>query len=497
VRARIALFVLCLVGCSAYDDLALLDVELVEPAQIEPGGTLRIVGEGFPLGRSPIIDLHGIFYRPGAPPRDIDARLTGEVQAETLIEAPIDADTIESLGGRGTFEGMLRVAFVAANTRRDVFDEQSIVIDLLPDTSSQLYAEPDRDLPPASIGAADFGVTLSREESGTRGVRVESVERDSLAARQGVLPDDQLVRLDGLHLYSWRDFAPDPSRTESTVFVMREGLPGVHALRWPHEATVQRAEPFVLVALLLVGLVLGWLSPMSLRPTTRPTGSIEAWLTRLSIVLVLSAALFCAPAAQVVPIWIGMLGLFAALASFTSRQRIVTASLAAAVLSTLTIMLLAKTADVAVLAAAQGRTMLDWYAFRTPASTLAFGGYLLATGWLTEQRRISASLYTATAAVLGAALFLGGWGTDEAIRGVSFLVLKASVLFIVAWLVRMNRPVALVLSGLGLGLAAFQAMLGTDALQPFWGPLAVGCAGAMIARALIPSWPKRSSAVVA
>ncbi len=49
MRAVVFLVTL-LSACSAYDDLALLEVDAIEPSEIEPGGTLRVHGSGFPLG---------------------------------------------------------------------------------------------------------------------------------------------------------------------------------------------------------------------------------------------------------------------------------------------------------------------------------------------------------------------------------------------------------------------------------------------------------------
>ncbi|MCZ6807283.1 MAG: hypothetical protein O7F08_10045 [Deltaproteobacteria bacterium] len=484
-------------GCSAYDDLQLLDVEAIESLQIEPGGTLRIHGRGFPLGRAAVVSLRGTLYRPGVPPSLVDARLPGEVQTETRIEVPIDTEFMRSIGGRGTLEGRLRLAFRAANDRRDVFAEQPILIDFLPDTSAQLRTEPTRDEPLQSIDAQHFGVVLSREESGTIGVRVESVDPHSVAAMQGVRHGDTLVGLDGLRLYSWRDFLPDPSQTKSSVSVARPGLAGVHVLRWPHDATEQRADPLAFGVLLLLGLLLGWLSPMALCLGNASSGSIEVWLARLSLVLVFAAALFCASILQWTTIWILILGSLAALFSLAARERVATVSFALAVLSTLTVMLLARTASISSIVAVQEGTVLDWYLFRTPASTLAFGGYLYSLDQLASRSRLSASLYTSAAAVLGAALFLGGWEAAEPIQGISLLVAKAGVVFLGARFFRMTREVAVSVSGLGLALALLGAWAGTDVLLPYWSPLAAGCVGALTIRAIIPALRRPSVPAVA
>ena len=497
MRVAVLFALLLSSACSAYDDLRLLDVQEIEPPQIEPGGTLRIHGEGFPLGRSAVVSLRGTLHRPGVPASPLDVRLRAEVETETLIEVPIDAELMRSIGGRATLEGSLRLIFRAANDRRDVFAEQPVLVDFLPDTSVQLRTEPNGDEPVQSIDGHHFGVALSREESGTVGVRIESVDPHSFAATQGVRPGDTLVGLDGMRLYSWRDFFPDPSRTESSVWVARPGLAGVHMLRWPHEATERRADPLTFGVLLLFGLLLGWLSPMALQLGKAPSASTEVWLTRLSLVLVFVAALFCESALEWTTIWILVLGLLASLFSLAARDRVAITSFAFAVLSTLTIMLLARTASIASIVAVQGGTALDWYLFRTPASTLAFGSYLYALGQLGGQSRISASLYASAAAVLGAALFLGGWETAEPVLGISLLVAKAGAILLGARFFRMSREVAISVLGLGLSLALLGAWAGTDVLLPYWSPVAVGCIGALIVRSIIPAFHRPSVPAVA
>ena len=244
---RAAIFCLMfLSACSGYDDLALLEVDTIEPPEIEPGGTLRIRGRGFPLGRSPDIVLRGTVYRPGMQASRVDARLAGDVQSESLIEIPIGEELIAALGGRATVDGELRVGFRAADDRRDVFSLERVRVDFLPDTSAQLRADSVREDETEPVGSQSFGLELSREELGTVGVRVVAVDPDGLAAIQGVKPEDTLIALDGMSLYSWRDFAPDPSKNESNVLVARDGLRGVHALRWPHEATERSVDPIAL-----------------------------------------------------------------------------------------------------------------------------------------------------------------------------------------------------------------------------------------------------------
>jgi hypothetical protein len=483
-----AFFVLLLSACSAYDDLALLDVETIEPPEIETGGTLRIHGHGFPLGRAPEILLRGSIYRPGMRASRIDARLAGEVRSESLIEIPIVEELIEALGGRATVDGELRVGFRASDEHRDVFSAERVRVDFLPDTSSQLRADGVREgQPSAQLDAESFGLELSREDLGTVGVEVVSVNPDGLAARQGVKPGDTIVGLDEMSLYSRRDFLPDPSRSESTVLVARDGLRGVHALRWPHQATERSAEPIAIALFVLLGLLLGWLSPatLCLRPSP-PKVSLSAWLTRLSLALIFAALLLFVSALQWTTMWILGLGTCAALFTLATRDRAGASSFAFAVIATLTVMLLGRTASISLLMAAQSPSVLRWYLFQSPASFFAFAAYLCALGAVGTRPNFSASLYSATAAVFGAALFLGGWTSAGSVAGIAALVGKAAGLLIAARAVQMSPKTAAACSGLGLGLAFLGFVVDLGSLFPQWSALSVGAVCALAVRALVP-----------
>lgn len=489
MRFVLTLGMLVCVGCQAYDDLPLLEVESIDPAQVEPGSTLRIHGRGFPLGRPAVVDLSGRVYRPGLSPSAIDVRLAGDVENETLILVPVTAVVIERLGGRATFDGRFRLSFRTADDRRDVFDERPIVLDFLPDTSVFFLADADAALEETEqvLDAEAFGVGLSREESGAVGVRVDAVEPGGLAARQGVLVGDTLVALDGVRLHSWRDFLPDPSRTNSDVSVIREGLKGVQVLRWPHPADRPAVDPVAVVIVLLFGLIVGWFSPIAISFSATPWGTTAVRLARLSLALVFVAALFCLSAFKSTTIWILALGVFAALFSVAAKERTARTSFVFVVASTLTVMLLSRTADLSAIVAAQQGGLLDWYVFRSPASTLAFGVYLYVLSRVSRQNRFSASLYVVAVAVLGAALFLGGWPSSDPIEGIAALAAKAGAQLVAARFFRMPYRVATSTSVLAFALALLSASLEDDALLAFWPPLALGAATALLLRTLLSS----------
>jgi len=424
----------------------------------------------------------------------VDARVAGDVQSESLIEIPIGEELVDALGGRATVDGELRVAFRAADNRRDVFAMENVRIDFLPDTSTQLRADSAREEQPEPVDARSFGLELSREELGTVGVRVVAVDPDGFAATQGVKPEDTLVGLDGMSLYSWRDFVPDPSTNESTVLVARDGLRGVHALRWPHEATERSADPLALALFVLLGLLLGWVSPATLCLRARHSkASLPVWLTRWGLVLIFAALLLFVEALQWTTMWILGLGTFAALVTLAARHRAGASSFAFAVIATLTVMLLAGTASISSIVAAQSPPVLRWYLFQSPASFFAFGAYLHGLGALSSRAPLSSSLYSAAAAVLGAALFLGGWPLAGSVAGAAVLVGKAAAVMLAAQVFDMSRRTAVTCSVLGLGLAGAGLFVDPTALFPQWSALAVGCVCAVGVRALVPPLRRESA----
>jgi hypothetical protein len=395
-------------------------------------------------------------------------------------------------------DGELRVAFASADRRRDVFAAERVRLDFLPETATQLRTEGAHEDRSGKGQGEGFGLELSREELGTAGVRVSRVEPGSLAARQGVEPGDTVVGLDGVSVYGWRDFVPDPSRTESTVLVSREDLRGVHALRWPHEATERRGDPSSMAVFVLLGLLIGWCSPMALGVRARYVRSAASvWLVRASLIAAFAGLMLLVPVLQWTSMWILALGTFAALFALATRERAGATTFALAVGSTLTVMLVARTASIVEIIAAQGPEVLRWFAVQSPASSLAFVAYLAALGAVCGRARLSASLYAAPAAVLGAALFLGGWPLSGSWIGIAVLAAKASSLLVLAHALDLPPRVSAGACGAGLALGVIGLSVDLGALFPQWSALAVGIFCTLGARAVAPPLRRLSAPVPA
>jgi NADH:ubiquinone oxidoreductase subunit H len=203
-------------------------------------------------------------------------------------------------------------------------------------------------------------------------------------------------------------------------------------------------------------------------------------------VLFFAALMLLVPAVRWTTMWILALGTFAALFALATRERAATMSFALAVGATLTVMLVGRTASIAEIVAAQGPQMLRWYLFQSPASSLAFVAYLVAVGAVCGRARISAALFGAPAAVLGAALFLGGWPLGGSVVAIGILGAKAAGLLVVAQVIRLSSKLAVGTCLAGLALALLSLVVDLGVLFPQWSALAVGGCCALGARAMFP-----------
>jgi hypothetical protein len=478
---------LLVAACASYDDLALLELQRIEPTEIEPGTTVRIHGTGFPLGSLPTLTVNATVHRPGRASETMELPWVGYVRSDVLIEVPIRDEDFAAVGGRATLDGRLRVSFDSHDGRREVFAEEPLTVDFLPDTAMQLRSSSLESVEQPGLGAASFGIELSREDLGVPGVRVLAVDPEGLAARQGMKRGDSIVAVDGLRVVRWTDFRPDPTLRHSTVLVARQNLRGVHALRWPHDATERAASALALLLFGVLGVLLGarsaavlWVRPL------RPVGGAPTWLLRAALLVVASAGLVLLPALQWATAWILLLGTAAALNVLLTRDARAATNLALVLGATLTVMLLLGTASIQEINAAQRAGALHVLALQSPASSMACLSFIAALGGMGGSARVSAAMLLAPAAVLGAVLFLGGWPIAMPAIAIGIVVLKATSLVAASCVFHIPRTTALCLCGAGLALAAAEKLLPLHQTFPEWGAFALGFFVALLVLALVP-----------
>ena len=479
----------CIVGCSAYDNVALLELQEVTPSKIGPRDDLILHGHGFPLGQRPSVTLRGELFQPGHVPIPFETTLRGVVDSESLVQVPVDDEFIGRVGGRATFRGVVRVAFRSFDGRRDVYAEHSLHLDFLPETNVEFHADMSMATPhefPNVLRADAFGIELASEGSEDVGVRVISVASKSFAAEQGMQSGDIVVALDGVQLHHRYDFVADPSKTNSTVIVQRNGLPGVYELRWPHVTLVDRASSVDLIVFFMMGLLFGWTSPARLFFRVSGNVSGRRWLADTACVVSFAALLVWVPLVRWTALWVMCLGLIATTAAYRGAMRQVIVGFAFVVASVVVLMGVAQTSSATVLIEQQKEAFNTWWLLRSPAVGMVFLPFLHGLRACDSHPRMPNPLYGAMVAVLGATFFFGSWWIT-AMAWVEFLVLvgKAVAILAVSRCIHIHNRIACVFIGFAILWVTVSAWFDFPESYPQWGAWMVGFAFAAIGSAIM------------
>ncbi len=210
-------------GCRAPIDSDLLDVSGLGSARVEPGDRLSIEGAGFPAGREATVRFEGQLHRPGARDLEIRHALRGRAVAPDLIELMVDDEMIASLGGRGTFEGLLRISFEAADGDSTVSGSlERARLDLLPRSRERVGSVAARGRRSRETSAR-LGMELAETASHETGMRVSTVRAGGPAMLAGVEVGDTIETIDGLQLASADELLAAPEATETRLGVRKPG----------------------------------------------------------------------------------------------------------------------------------------------------------------------------------------------------------------------------------------------------------------------------------
>lgn len=204
--------VLHLVGCGRTEaaGVSRLTLAAVEPAWLEPGGELRVIGKGLPIGRTGQLDLRGVLYRPALPPRGVALALSVRAVSHALLSVKLDQRACAALGGRGTFVGSLEVSFPeGAHGQRLVGQLAGVELDLGPPVDREL-AQDDRLRDRAREMLGYLGVLVDEGAESHEGIRVSGSRPTSLAARAGLSQGDLIVEVAGVRVHTLGDLAPPP-----------------------------------------------------------------------------------------------------------------------------------------------------------------------------------------------------------------------------------------------------------------------------------------------
>ncbi len=203
-------------GCGTPSfDAALLQIDSVGPAELREGSTLVVDGAGFEAGEQGELTLEGSFYAPGVAPRTVNATFSIRALSESRAAVRFGAAELESLGGRGTFEGRasLRFEAVASGTtlagarpdvRLDVHPAMAALADRLDEEGAEAA---ERFGFQFEEGALDDGLLLS-------GV-------DGKAEQAGLQAGDRIVSLGHVRIRALSDLRPPPGDSDIVVRVQR------------------------------------------------------------------------------------------------------------------------------------------------------------------------------------------------------------------------------------------------------------------------------------
>jgi hypothetical protein len=274
-RTAFVLAAVAVLACAPERDAHLLSVGAVGPDWVEPGAELRIEGQGFPVGRDARVELDGRMHRPGAPADAVSVAVAGRAVSGERIVVRGTAALLEAVGGRGTFEGHVRVVFAGAPGLGSLSGVSAPLTLDMADPVRALSAEVERSHR-ARRWLDTVGLGLEEVPS-ERGLTVAEVGPTGEAARAGLRAGDILRRADGVRLRSLGDVAPAPAAGKARLLEVER--PGTHAtfevpLFPPAVADALPPElPWLAGGLLLL---LAWVGP-----TGRALGAVPRFIATL------------------------------------------------------------------------------------------------------------------------------------------------------------------------------------------------------------------------
>lgn len=454
-----------LAGCGTSSAPAmLLDVDQVTPSVVEPGSSLHITGNGFPVSRDAQVVLVGQLARPGNAPLDVNHTLRGYAHSEQLVEVPLGEPDVLALGGRGTFTGSVHVTFSGIASRRSVAGStDGVEFDLRLSADGGLHDALERG-ERAEAALDELGILPADEQSPSGGLRVGEVRPDSAAARATLTPGDVLVRFDGVRVLELSDLAPRPGALRVTLEVERPGTNQPTTLEMPLRGPPEGQKGRVLLLLVLLGALIVFVAsvPATSGPLTlfvRDAVDVKAphaidwllgyapgsrvgtprrqiWLSRALALLAVSGAfagmavagrvfdrLFDTGALTGLALMLRLAIQVFSLRTYGKPERWLTSAFvlrgAPMALSVVAVLILGGTNHLRNLQVGQGGALWDFMVFRHPIAFLLFPVFAVAalggpSATISDPRTptfvaAAARAHLLVVAGLGTVVFLGGW----------------------------------------------------------------------------------------
>lgn len=217
---RVLIVALLAVACQRTSRPELLAVSSLAPAELQLGGVLKILGEGFALGKPASVTLRGELYRPGAAPKPIVLRVPATAQSQTELALTLSRQLQPDLCGEperathATFRGDVEVAIAARRpgTPPVMGTLRGAVLELYPAQKSESAEATSLGSGRRMLEFLGLDVTAL-----TSGLTVARVEAGSRAERAGLAPGDRLVSAAGVSVLEPSDLLTEPARRLTLV----------------------------------------------------------------------------------------------------------------------------------------------------------------------------------------------------------------------------------------------------------------------------------------
>lgn len=271
-RAGWLLFIaLGAVACGGGRSVSLLELEapsgVIDLGVLQRGSQVELQGRGFPVGGLGTARLIGTLRAPDQSVRRIERAI--DVSAVTGDQLVVETDAVlDALGGRGTFEGRLRVEFRARTADATLTAEQPVLLDL-----SALPVSEQHELRAHALRLLDrLGVEVSDDVTTHDGVTVSGTRAGSHAALLGLREGDVIERAAGVRVHALGDLVPPPLASVLELHARRVGMAAPITLHVPLDASVETSA----LPLSRMAWWIGWALGLSLVFGTRESLGVRA-----------------------------------------------------------------------------------------------------------------------------------------------------------------------------------------------------------------------------
>lgn len=244
-------------GCAMQGSSELIEIHGLREDRLREGGSLRLVGEGFPARGEGELIVKGRIHRPAEGAASIDTILSGKLRSAHEFEVDLDHAAILALGGRGTFRGDLELRFrgEAGSVSGSL---PGVILDVEPVTREALRAIERLDESARRFFKA-YGVELHAMNGEVRAQRVES---GSLAEEAGLKAGDRILELAGVRAHRLADLAPADNRPSHSLLLLPAEGDAPIRLEINALASGQLLAPFhlgfIALAALLIAFMIFW-----------------------------------------------------------------------------------------------------------------------------------------------------------------------------------------------------------------------------------------------